>query len=168
MNSAFSLISVVSFNLHGINQGLPALLQICTDISPCVFFVQEHWLSSENCDLLMNCSDNYMCYFSSPMDRVISTGILRGRPYGGVAIMIRNDLSVHSSIVAKGDRFIVVRLGLLLLVNIYASSANSQDNKYAADADLLSEIDLVLSDFDCTAHRLIIGGDFNVDLTDMC
>ena len=141
MTSSFSLIT---FNLHGFNQGQTCLHELCTCEMPSVIFLQEQWLSAANSDLLLNFSDNYLCYLCSPMDKVLSTGILRGRPYGGVAIMVRVDTGAHSSLVAKSDRFIAVRIDSFLLINIYASSANSQDDKFLIDADLLSEIDIVM------------------------
>ena len=87
MTSSFSLIT---FNHHGFHQGQTCLQELCTSVMPSVILLQEHWLSAANSDLLLNFSDNYLCYLCSPMDKVLSTGILRGRPYGGVAIMVKS------------------------------------------------------------------------------
>ena len=51
------------------------------------------------------------------MDKLLSSGFLRGRPYGGVAIMVKNDISVHSSLLAKADRFVAVIQPRLSFVN---------------------------------------------------
>ena len=167
MASLNNNFTIVSFNARGTNQGDIVLNQLCNDLMPCVIFIQEHWLSSVNSDILLNFSVHYVCFFSSSMDKIVSTGILRGRPFGGVAIMIRNDLVTRASLVAKSDRMIIVLLGDILLVNIYASSANCTDEKTLINTDLLSVIDEALENFNAD-YRLVIGGDFNTDLRNQC
>ena len=86
MASSVTDLSVVSYNLHGFNQGEPILNELCTNVLPDIIFVQEHWLSSVNMARLLSISNNYYCLCSSAMENTIQSGILRGRPFGGVAI----------------------------------------------------------------------------------
>ena len=155
--------SIVSYNCHGYNQGKEALGSICNVLFPEVIFIQEHWLSSINNAELLRFSSNYMCYFSSAMDDLISRCILRGRPFGGVATFVRNDLVPHSKLVAKSDRFIAVSIGNAMFINIYGSSANKKDDKLSVNSDLLAQLDEVLSQFSSIIN-IVVGGDFNVDI----
>ena len=100
------------------------------------------------------------------MDKIIESGILRGRPFGGVAILIRNDLAANANFVAKSDRYIIVTIGSLVLVNIYASSSSNTNDKYLINADMISQIDEKLDNF--TDLPVVIGGDFNIDLREKC
>jgi len=45
----FSLsLKIVSFNMHGFNQGLPVVEDLIASSRPDVFMLQEHWLSPAN------------------------------------------------------------------------------------------------------------------------
>jgi len=158
--------TVATFNMHGMNQGITTLEYLCNNIKPSVIFLQEHWLSSINCEQLVNFSSLYSCFFSSAMEKIIESGMLRGRPFGGVAILIRNDLVANASVIAKSDRYIIVTIGSLVLVNIYASSSSNANDKYLINADLISQIDEKLDN--CADLPVVIGGDFNIDLQENC
>jgi len=41
----------------------------------------------------LNDIDNMTCFASSAMDKAISTNCLRGRPFGGLPIYVRNTLN---------------------------------------------------------------------------
>ena len=93
-----NLVSVVSYNLHGFNQGSTLLKDLCTNVEPDVIFLQEHWLSSINLDKIkFFARNNYYCVASSAMETVIQSGILRGRPFGGLAIMVKNNMAKNSN-----------------------------------------------------------------------
>ena len=163
MASFINNFSIVSYNCHGFNQGKEGLSRICSDIVPEVIFIQEHWLSSINNSELLTCSHNYTCYFSSAMDDVISRGILRGRPFGGVAIIVRNNLVVQCKLIAKSERFIAISIGRVIFINIYGSSANKKDDKLSINADMLSQIDDLLSQHSYM-NNCVMGGDFDADI----
>ena len=43
-----SSLSIVSYNMHGFNQGLPAVENMIDVYNPDVFLLQEHWLTPAN------------------------------------------------------------------------------------------------------------------------
>ena len=83
-------LSVVSYNLHGLNQGTPGIKEIISKIKPDVFLIQEHWLTPDNLDRLDSLSSDYFTFSSSAMNNVVCSGPLYGRPFGGTAILINN------------------------------------------------------------------------------
>lgn len=85
-------LTVLSYNLHGFNQGEPLLSELCSNVAAEVIFVQEHWLSSINMNKLSSFSENYYCICTSAMENAIQIGILRGRPFGGIAILVHKNI----------------------------------------------------------------------------
>ena len=41
-------IKVVSYNMHGFNQGYTAMDELINNVNPDVFLCQEHWLTPAN------------------------------------------------------------------------------------------------------------------------
>ena len=77
-------LQVLSFNLHGFNQGSSTVRDLLLTNTPYIFCLHEHWLTPGNLNKLDNLSDNYIAVGSSAMRVAVSAGIMRGRPYGGV------------------------------------------------------------------------------------
>jgi len=88
---ALRRLTVISYNLHGLNQGIPGITELMEQLSPDVIMVQEHWLTSDNLFKLSDISDNYFVFASSAMDARVAAGPLFGRPFGGTAVLIKND-----------------------------------------------------------------------------
>ena len=147
--------------MHGLNQGSPAL-EFCINSSPPdIIFLQEHWQTPSNLDLILNFSPLFQGFGRSAMEETMSKSILRGRPYGGVAILINNKWCSKISIVMISERIVAILLADLLLINIYFPC--STDNNY------LDIIDSLLGDikFCLDAHpdcKILWGGDFNFNL----
>jgi hypothetical protein len=40
-------LTVVSYNLHGLNQGAVGITELMNNLSPGIIMVQEHWLSTD-------------------------------------------------------------------------------------------------------------------------
>src|SRR6266516_896633 len=84
-----SLISCISFNMHGINQGINCLDELCSSNTD-IIMLQEIWLESDAIIKTFDCfSNNYHLFCASPLDDRLGTGILKGRPYGGICILVR-------------------------------------------------------------------------------
>ena len=47
----------------------------------------------------------------------VETGMLRGRSFGGVMMLIKNDLRKYTETVVCDERYIIVKIGDLLIVN---------------------------------------------------
>ena len=75
--------NMLTFNMHGFNQGAEFLTDACTSLEYDVIFLQEHWLSEANMSKLHTFNNNYLMFGISAMSVATATGILIGRPYGG-------------------------------------------------------------------------------------
>src|SRR6184192_3971656 len=84
MTMAANELKVVTYNCHGLNQGTPYLkdLLLLNDI----ICIQEHWLSSKDLSKLTELNSDFEVIASFAVDSALDSGILRGRPYGGLAI----------------------------------------------------------------------------------
>ena len=152
-------VKIASYNLHGFNQGVGMLLELCASFD--VIFCQEHWLSPDQLVKINNLSSDFHCISISAMDTVCGRGILRGRPFGGLAVLIRNTLSSDWLCLVKSERIVAVRVGKCIFINVYFPVYNASDVSYHTEvANILSTLDYVISDnSDCS---VILGGDFNL------
>ena len=92
LDKSISLMSVVSFNMHGYNKGVCTLNKLCSshDLDIDVILLQENWLTPDNMYKLKDFSNNYSCVGISAMEKSIGQCVLRGRPCGGVCTFIKN------------------------------------------------------------------------------
>ena len=65
-------ISIVTFNMHGFNQGLPAVRELCLRDKPDIFLLHEHWLLADNLNKFNQVFPNYCCFSSSAMTPISS------------------------------------------------------------------------------------------------
>lgn len=157
-------LKVISYNLHGFNQGEPLLREFCNNVAADVLFVQEHWLSSVNMHKLLSFSDNYYCLCSSAMEHAIQTGVMRGRPFGGVAILFHKRLSHAVRIIALTERYIIARVANICFVNIYAPTVDKRYDQYTELHRILSEISDELENNSSRDDIIVFGGDCNNNL----
>jgi len=106
----------------------------------------------------------HYAYGCSAMADRVTRGPLVGRPYGGVSILIKNELRSVTECMSCADRFAVIRVGSVIIINVYLPCSGT--------ADRLSLIDDVLQE--AWSWRLkypncsvVIGSNFNTDL-DTC
>jgi exonuclease III len=102
-------LNICSYNMHGFNNGNSFLKVLCNDND--ILFVQEHWLLSQHLAKLNNINNDFIVYGVSAMDAASSRGILRGRPFGGVGVLIHKSLSKFVSFcgVHQDNRAIAIR-----------------------------------------------------------
>jgi len=130
VHNALSEVKVVSYNMHGYNQGSVLLPTLCKDFK--IIFIQEHWLLPVDLDKIVEITnDEFVCFSKSAMDNRICRGVLAGRPYGGVSTLVHKSLSTIVKCVAKRDRFIVLTIGDIVYVNVYLPVRKS-DNVYTS------------------------------------
>ena len=156
-------LTVISFNMRGFHQGLSVLQDLDSTLHPDVLLLQEHWLTPAN---LFNFDKHFTNYFSfgcSALSKQLETGMLRGRPYGGVITLIKNNLRKITQTVKCDDRFAIVRIGDILLVNVYFPCRGTAD-RLAACEDLLCEIDYWREQYNWC--HCVIAGDFNCTISD--
>jgi len=118
-------LNIATYNLHGLAQGASLLSQLCRSYN--IIFVQEHWLPSFSFDKLHSICDDMVCYASSAMDDDVSTGVLHGRPFGGVAIFVKKSVCSGMKLISKHSRFIIIQIGDTVLINVYLPCSGSDN-----------------------------------------
>jgi len=89
-------VTLTTYNLHGFKQGkvfLPTLY-LASD----VVLIQEHWLHEDELSLLENVHSDFVCVCTSAMGGTSGTGIRRGRPWGGVGVMLRKNVPSYKTV----------------------------------------------------------------------
>jgi len=136
--------TVISYNLHGlVNQGRTLLSDLCATNTAGVIFVQEHRLTSPNMHKIIKFSDNYTGFGISAIEKTVSNSILKGQPFGGVAILIQNKYMSRLTCVNNSERFSIITIGLTMYINVYlpCHSPGSAD----VIQSLLTEIGHIIS-----------------------
>ncbi len=105
-------LKIVSFNMHGYNQGSHALHELISDALslPAVFMLQEHWLTPAAMSKFDDDFPDYFCFGCSAMTERVESGMLFGRPFGGVAILTHKSLRGASRTIHCEDRFAIVKI----------------------------------------------------------
>ena len=92
--------------------------------------IQEHWLNHNDFGQISALNNEFNYYFVSPMSNGFATGLYRGRPYGGVALVWHK--SLNSSITRLSsdpeNRCIAIKLSIdqhaLIILNAYWSTCS--------------------------------------------
>ena len=152
-------ITVTTYNLHGFNQGSVLLPTLCK--SSDIILVQEHWLYPDELHKFNAIDDDFMSVCTSAMSNVLPMGIRRGRPYGGIGILLRKSLLPTYRCIAKRERFIAILVTDVMFVNVYLPCISNLEEYEEALECILSDLHCVISD----AHvgKVVIGGDFNFE-----
>jgi len=159
-NNFINYVSFISFNMHGLSQGILELHSLCEQKID-VIFLQELWLTSDAIyDKLSSFNDNYFLFASSAMDTKVNSGLLVGRPYNGLCTLIRKETfcKFHISCVFNNDNCIIISADDILLINVYLPSTRSSAEK----ENLHLVLDSIVSPIEmskCTSE--ILGGDLN-------
>lgn len=122
-------------------------------------------MSSEAIYDKLSCfSNNYFLFASSPLDGVINSSILRGRPFGGLCILVNKKTFPSCSNISclfSSDNFIAVSVDNLLLVNVYLPSSRSCDDKEKLLFILGSIVTTIENANFCS---VLLGGDLNCNV----
>src|SRR5271163_3246308 len=156
------IFNIIQYNLHGLQQGTPLLNYLCQDVSPSVFFISEHWQTPANLHKILNFSDMYTGFGISSMTSVVQKSILRGRPWGGCATLIKNNLLVAAKPILTTDSIVILSLGQFILVNVYLPCLS------LSSVDIFGGIlDEIAGALEGLSHEhLIFGGDLNCNVHD--
>ena len=158
--SAHNNFHILQYNLHGLNQGSPLLDHFCQVVCPSVLFLSEHWQTPANLHKILNFSKDYTGFGISAMATAVQKSVLRGRPWGGCAILIRNHLVAAVKIILITDRIVIVSLGQFILVNVYLPCLSL--SSFETISGILDEISGALEGL--PHHYLIFGGDLNCNV----
>jgi len=113
-------LSLVSYNMHGYFQGCSVVEELIhSSHPPEVLLLQEHWLTPANLCYFSKLSNDYFYFGSSAMSKCVEEGMLRGQPYGGVVILISNNLRHLTESVHGDDRYAIIKIADYLITNVY-------------------------------------------------
>jgi Reverse transcriptase (RNA-dependent DNA polymerase) len=158
-------LNIVTYNIHGFKQNW-SYLQDRTQFND-IIFVQEHWLLSDELNLLGNINNDFVVFAKSSMNAKCEKGLLKGRPFGGVAVLVRRKFSreVNFSGSDNDGRIICVKICNgsvnLLLVGCYFPCNDNSTNYADSLSQVLGYIEsLVVCNPGC---RICILGDLNFE-----
>ena len=130
--------------------------------------IQEHWLSEHKLQQLQQLDAQFVA--RSGMENAISSGIYRGRPFGGVAICWSPDVNHLVTPVSnfKHRRVVAVELKTdsdnILFICVYMPyfNASRREQCLTETYDAISMVELLIDDH--PNHSIIIGGDLNTEM----
>lgn len=136
-------------------------MDIISEDKPDILLLQEHWLTPANLYLFDRDFPDYFVVGSSAMSRHVQEGMLSGRPFGGVAILIKNNLRKVVKTVHCDNRYVIVRVASWLFINVYLPCAGSP-NRLLTCEDIMNDI---WSWCEQLRHcHILLAGDFNAVL----
>jgi len=161
--STYQSLSIVSYNMHGFHQGIAALQDLSEQGSaaPDIILVQEHWLTPANLHKFDDFFPDYFSFGCSAMTNRVQSGILFGRPYGGVMSLISNKLRKITETVCCSERYTVIRVANYLIVNVYLPCTGTPGRLLSYE-DILAEIESWRIKYGMC--ECIIAGDLNCNL----
>jgi len=113
-------LCIVSYNMCGFYQSIETVKDlICNPLCPDILLVQEHWLTPANLSLFGKTITTHYAYGCSTMADRVTQGPLVNRPYGGVSVLIKNELRTVTECICCADRFVVIRVGSVITINVY-------------------------------------------------
>lgn len=155
-----SNLTLITFNLHGFNQGSDAILECIEAIAPDCLLLQEHWLTADNLSKLDTFND-YFVIASPAMCNSLDNGPVFGRPYGGVAVLMKKSLIDCCRVVSLTERFIAILLCDVLVFNVYLPCVGTP-NRLALYQDIIYDIWFIRESHEL--KKCLLVGDFNVDI----
>src|SRR6266496_2589514 len=160
--NSIAKFNLVSYNLGGLDgQGRVLLSELCSEkFKLGVILLQEHWLSPDRLTLLQNFDPSFSSFGMSGMEEKLSMGILKGRPFGGAAILVHNSLLASTAYLLITERVNIISVCNTIVINAYFSSKEVSNRPITLS--LLREIGLVIEMF--PGYDVLMGGDFNMDL----
>jgi len=147
-------MKIVSYNVHGFNQGKSLLTDLCDRYD--VIFRQEHWLSSDFLFKKSAVAKEFLCFSKSGMDDTIVSRVLTGRPFGGLSILVRNTLAAKAKLVSMNTHFIAITLKNILFVNVYLPTCDSSEEYKSKLLDILCTLLSVLISIPALAYFSVV------------
>ena len=167
-NSQTKEITVGSHNLHSFKTSVD-YHKSCLKSRGGIWLAQELWLTEKQLPLLHQLNANFTA--RSGMEEAVSSGVLRGRPHGGVSIAWSPDLDHVISPLSnyKHKRVVAAELATadrnVIFISVYMPFMDSSNRAtcVAEYTDAVSMVELIVSDH--PHHLFVLGGDLNCELT---
>jgi len=159
LNEEVLSLRLCTFNCRSMKNSILDIRNLCNKFD--VIFLQEHWLLPFELSELSGIDHNFLSFGMSAVN--IGNGVLRGRPYGGTAILYKKHLSEVIDVVASDEsRMCVInvktRLGPVLFINVYMP-CDTDDYTYNDYVDMYAKVSSVFADSESV--YLVVAGDFN-------
>lgn len=155
-------IRFVSFNCRSVKRSINEIKELC--LSYDIILLQEHWLFPFELDYLTGISEDFYAYSKSAMDP--ESNVVKGRPYGGTAILFRKCLlPVINCITVDSPRITAVNLTVdinsrstaILIASVYMPVDDDVfDDEFEFVCGALSAMMV-----DTNVNHFIFAGDFN-------
>lgn len=164
--SNMDTLQVVCYNMFGFNNGFSALNDLCTTGD--IIVVEEHWLAPYNLDKLLNFHPSFEGFCWSAMCDKVHNGILKGRPFGGLGILVKKNLDLSVSVLGVMPNCRCAALKCVfptgytvILIAVYFPHMGVSGDYVVELSECLGFIDHCLHS--SNYHDVIILGDMNFD-----
>jgi hypothetical protein len=163
------ILSVASFNMHGFKSGFSQLFDLCKFHD--LIAVQEHWLREDEFCKFNSVNDNFQFTSVCGMKSVLSSGVLVGRPFGGIAILWNKRLSKNITFLSadQDGRCLAIKVDFpsstIIVVNVYFPCSERSSSYRSEISYYVGFIDNILSNNPCS--KVIITGDMNFDIDNL-
>ncbi|XP_050561669.1 uncharacterized protein LOC126912652 [Spodoptera frugiperda] len=153
-----STIKLVTFNCKSVTRSVDCVGRLCRTAD--IVALQETWLLPHDLQFLGSIDDAFSFTGKSAVDT--TAGVLRGRPYGGVALLWRKTMFPTVSVIAcTSVRLTAIKVVLhdrsMLVISVYMPT-DSVDN-LTEFTECLSELNAIIES--CDVESVFILGDFN-------
>ena len=181
LNSAFSTLlfivifagiltkfSVGSHNLHNYKKS-SSFHKACLEKYGGIWMGQELWLQEKHLSLMSDMGVQYVA--RSGMESAVSSGMLIGRPHGGVSIAWSADLNhvMRPLLNYKHKRLVCVEMIAepkpIIFVSLYMPFYDSGNRTecISETVNVIAMLEEIMADH--PLHSFVIGGDFNTEFT---
>ena len=97
------MLQISSYNCKSFKRNIGGISRLCD--SSDIVFLQEHWLFPSDLPSLNNVHKDFMSFGISSMD--LSDGLILGRPFGGLAVLWKNNLAPFVKPISFDDNRII-------------------------------------------------------------
>ncbi|CAH0724827.1 unnamed protein product, partial [Brenthis ino] len=136
---------MVTFNCKSVKRSVEQIRSICRFSD--IVALQETWLLPHDLGFINEISADFGCFAKSSIDT--TSGILRGRPYGGLALLWRKSMFSDVTVInCTSDRLAAVQINMgcrqFLILTVYLPT-DSEEN-LVAFTDCLAGIEALIDD----------------------
>lgn len=155
-------VKLISFNCKGIKRSLHDVQSLCNEYD--LIALQELWLLPDDIDFLSLINQDFGYHGISAIDT--ASGPLKGRPYGGVALIWRKSVFSNVSLIDSGSkRIAAIRVELaggrsVIVLSVYMPT-DSSDN-LPLFTECMGKISAIVENNNCEC--VFAFGDYNADL----
>lgn len=158
------LMTIISFNCKSLKRSAAYVRDLCEASD--IVLLQETWLLPHDLGSINSIHEEFLGTANSAVDT--SQGLLRGRPYGGLAILWRKDRFPNVSVVQCNNTKISalclhVGLRTILIINVYMPCDDSEIESFTEYVSCLGYINAIIEENNVQA--VFILGDFNAHPT---